>query len=83
MSGVSSNDIMLILGGFAGTAYAIFGFFLAVLSFFIPLMIFFIHRSTRRTAIAVEKIARQNEQLIDLMSNGGDFSFEEFRNESS
>jgi len=83
MSGVSSNEIMAILSGFAGTAFGLFILFLAVLSFLIPFMIFFIHRSTRRTAIAVEKIARQNEQLIDLMSHGGDFSFEEFRNESS
>lgn len=79
MTGVSSDDLLVILGGLAGTAVGFFILFLLVLYLLIPLMVYFIHRSSKRTAIAVEKIAKQNEQLIDLMTNSNDFSFGEFK----
>ena len=83
MSGVSSDDLLVIIGGLAGTAVGIFILFLLILYLLIPLMVYFIHRSSKRTAIAVEKIAKQNEQLIDLMTNSSDFSFGEFKGEIS
>lgn len=78
----SGNDFLTFLLGLAGSAYVVFfvlALFLAILAFLMPLLIYFIHRSTKRTAIAMEKIVNQNERLIDLLSdnniNTKDFEF--------
>jgi hypothetical protein len=75
----TTNDILVLLGALAGSATGILFFLLAVLGFLTPLLIYLIHRSTRRTAIATEKIVRQNERLIDLISGNSedmrDFKF--------
>ena len=82
MSGTTPDDLLMILGGVAGSAVGIFIFILLILYILIPLMVYLIHRSSKRTAIAVEKIAKQNEQLIDLMTKSSDFSFGEIKSES-
>ncbi len=68
----SSSDFLSFFYGLAGTAYVVFfvfALFIAILAFLTPLLIYFIHRSTKRTAIAIEKTINQNERLIDLLSN--------------
>lgn len=77
------NDLIMIFGGLAGTVYVVLVLTILALTFLMPLIIYLIHRSTKRTAIAVEKIAKQNEQLIDVLSKNEDFSLGDFRHESS
>lgn len=71
----SNQDILTIIGTLAGSAAGLFALFLIFLGVLTPLMIYLIHRSTRRTAEATERIVRQNEKLIDLISTSTDFSF--------
>lgn len=81
MQEITLNDlatiIVLLTGSALGLVILFFIIFLTVLSMLAPWLIFLIHRSTRRTAIASEKIARQNEQLINLLEMKNDFSFGE------
>jgi uncharacterized membrane protein len=83
MSGVlSTDDIIAIFGGLAGLSVGVLALFLFILSILMPLMIYFIHRSTKRTAIATEKIAKQNEQLLNLITGREGFIFGDFNNDS-
>ena len=67
----SINEIIAVFGGMGVGVLALFSFILSIL---MPLIIYFIHRSTRRTAIATEKIAKQNQQLIELLNSRESFS---------
>ncbi len=80
---MSLNSLAEMLGGFAGLIVAVFVFLLFVLSILTPLMIYLIHRSTRRTAIALEKIVLQNKELLVLTETSKSFSFGESMEESS
>ena len=70
----TDNDILTLLGTLAASATGIFAIFLAVFAILMPLLIYLIHRSTRRTAIATEKIVKQNERLIEMIGDNNQYT---------